>query len=406
MSEEFPQVPTVMIPDDAYSPFRALNDVSDLQPRMRPVKLGRIKPKSRPMTLALGFYLPAAPIPLPASISYSEKALSAILRMYVNDQLGCCVISSLLHRLGIYSFNDSDSGGGVLAADDEIRSMYSAWKAGPGDSGCVISDVLDNAKNIGALAGGKRYKIDGYVSVDWRNVDQVKTALYIFGSLCLGVDLPNAWLQAPNGGTWDVTNSQIVGGHDICAVGYNDKGVQICTWGGMRTITWAAFTSNRWITELYVELSPKWYGDDKVSASGIDIATLQADLTKIGGGGIPPIDPIPVPPNPPVPPIPVPPVPPIPVPPEPPAPYVPPVFDVVVTGMFPSGLTGHLVSVTSKGTATPQAPHFHTSMFPFLQTLADVRKLIEDFRNTLTPEEFAAIVADVKAILKDLGVGV
>src|SRR5262249_14581023 len=105
---------------------------------------------------------------------------------------------------------------------------------------------------------------------------------------------------------WGITNSGIVGGHDVCAVGYDDKGVQICTWGGLVTITWDAFLSPRWIEECYAELSPDWYGSDKLAPNGRDAATLKVDLEKRSRGVMPDPGPGPQPPPPPQPPTPPP----------------------------------------------------------------------------------------------------
>ncbi len=277
--------------------------------------LGRIRPKSRPQVLAFAHYFDASLLttPPPAVVDYSAKAMASLSRMYRNDVEGDCVIAGKLHQLGLWSGNDADSGGIVLATDAEAHAQY-VGICGPGDRGCSITAVLNYQKANGLVAGGKAYKIDGYVSVDWRNKLEVQVALYLFGSLSFGVNLPQAWADSPEGGLWDVTNTQIVGGHDVSAVGYNATGVVIATWGGLRTITWAAMASSRWLEECYAVLAPLWYGSDKVAPCGVNAAKLAADLQLLGGGTIPPIDPepIPVPPVPPTPP--VPPLPPVPVP--------------------------------------------------------------------------------------------
>src|SRR6185312_3355886 len=89
----------------------------------------------------------------------------------------------------------------------------------------------------------------------------------------------------------------------------------------LRTITWRAFQSRQWLEECYAILAPDWYGNDQLAPCGVDAATLQADLAKLGGGVIPDIGPAPTPPTPPRPPVPPPPGPPAPVP--PPAPPTP-----------------------------------------------------------------------------------
>jgi hypothetical protein len=309
-------VPSVLIPDDAAIAHNLRHGIAPTPLPRRRVYLGRIRPKARPQCLHLASYLlTRGAMPPPASVDYGAKAATSINRMYLNDTYGDCVIAGKAHELGVWSANDADSGGVVLATDQEIYRQYESI-CGPGDNGCVITDVLDVMKEKGFIAGGKAYPIDGYVAVDWTNKLEVQVALYLFGALTLGINLPEAWTEGGDGSTWDVTNTGIVGGHDVTAFGYDSRGVWIATWGGRRLITWAAFTSSRWIEECYAQLAPLWYGNDKLAPCGVDAHALKADLELLGSGTIPSIDPTPVPP------LPVPPPSP-PVPPSPPAPVNP-----------------------------------------------------------------------------------
>lgn len=264
----------------------------------RQVKLGRIRPKVLPPVLRFKHYLAfSKATPPPSVVDYSPKAMQSVKRTYLNDRYGDCVIAGKYHQLGIWSGNDTDSGGVVLADDREVLDAYHRI-CGPGDNGCVITDVLDVFQQKGLTASGKTYKIDGYVAIDNTNKLEVQVALFLFGSLTLGIDLPGAWADAGEGELWDVTRSGIVGGHDVCAIGYDDVGVTICTWGGLRKITWAAFMSKQWITECYAELAPLWYNSDKLAPCGVNVSQLQIDLSKLQNGIIPEIDPTPVPPGP------------------------------------------------------------------------------------------------------------
>ena len=256
------------------------------------VCLGRNKPKAARSCLMLEEYveLPAAGV-LPESISRREKAALSIARMYRNDVQGCCVISGKAHNLGVWSANDSDSGGLVMATDAEIDSQYRGI-CGPGDNGCMITDVLDVMRSKGFQASGKLYKIDGYVSVDWTNKELTKVAQVIFGAGTIGFDLPSSWT---NSAVWDVTNSGIVGGHDVSPIDYDERGVYVSSWGRIYLMTWAAWTSRRWTSEYYAMLAPLWYGSDMIAPCGLDAETLKADLAKVDVGIIPDIEPPPPP---------------------------------------------------------------------------------------------------------------
>jgi hypothetical protein len=270
------------------------------------VKLGRVAPRGVPLALSLADYLAPAVAP-PATTGDRRKkpdVAAALARMYLNDQEGDCVVASCYHKLGLWAGTDGRPA--VQVPDSLVHQMYQQLKAGPGDSGCVITDVLDYWRSSGLPVGnGQVEKIDGYVRVDNTRADQVKAGAYLFGAVKLGIDLPQAWL---NSAVWDVTNSPVVGGHDVPIVDYDEKGVYVASWARIYLITWRAFTSRNWVKEAYVPLAPAWYGPDKLAPSGVDADRLRADLAKLGGGEVPdvapPVSPPPVPPSPPTPPAP------------------------------------------------------------------------------------------------------
>jgi PKD repeat protein len=231
--------------------------------------------------------------PIPASVNYGVKAPNVLKTMLGNDQQGCCVLSSRGHRVGIALANDT--GKEVLQTTSEALTNYHAF-CGAGDNGCNMSAVNQLEQSKGILYGGVRHKTDGAAAVDHLNVDLVKTALIVFGNLEVGMSLPQSWYQSDDGADWGITNSGIVGGHEVQAFGFDDKGVWISTWGGVRRILWAAFTSKKWIDEVYTTLAVDWYGADNLAPNGITVADLKADLTLIVNGTVPPLpDPNPPP---------------------------------------------------------------------------------------------------------------
>lgn len=278
-------VPTVLVCDP--SATRALP--AGAPAPMRPVKLGRRKPVARPLVPRLSAYFQgfSAATPPPASVDYSAKAKAAIAQVYGNDQAGDCVIAGKTHAVGVWSGNDT--GTPVIGSTSEALSEYHRL-CGPGDNGCVITDVLDAMKSGGLSVGGQRRTIDGYVALNPADPDQVKVALIVFGGFTIGFNVPNSWMgrNAYDGAVWDDPGFFIpVGGHDMRAVGYNATGVQFATWGFVVTMTWKALADSRIVDEAYVELSPEWYGSDKLAPSGIDADGLRADLAKIGSGDLP-----------------------------------------------------------------------------------------------------------------------
>lgn len=301
--------------------------------RIRPVKIeyvGRFKLLTLPngrkkLVPRLAFHYDRAKDvqPPPDSIDYSAKAAQAIAQMYGNDTAGDCVIADTFHQFGLWTGNET--GTPVIGTTQEALNAYQTI-CGPGDNGCVITDVLDYLKSTGVTIGGGVHKNDGYVSIDWTDQNMVKVCLEVFGSIRFGINLPQGWYNAPDGGLWDVVtggDATVVGGHDVggcayyaVAVGTNALGVVIMTWGGKRTITWAALvkkptSADDWgVEECYAQLAADWYNQGNLAPNGIDAATLMADLQAAGQGTVPPLPgptpPSPPPPSPPPPPGPTP----------------------------------------------------------------------------------------------------
>ena len=248
--------------------------------------LGMVPTVTPPDVPKLAKYLRAGKgAPLPPKVDYTAKAMAALRRMYLNDRYGCCVIADKYHQLGVRGGNDG--GQVVTGTDQEVLDTYTRWKAGPGDSGCNIPDVLTRGVQTGIVANGVTYKDDGFVSVNNANADEVKTAITLFGTVVLGLNLPESWHQSDDNSDWGPTNSEIIGGHDVLACSYDETGVIISTWGGLRRITWPAFTSRTWITECYAVLAPLWYGEDKIAPSLAHADALIKDMQTLRDGGLP-----------------------------------------------------------------------------------------------------------------------
>lgn len=265
----------------------------------RTVKLGRIQRPQKEGVPLLRQFLRLEKLAVPAEVDYGEKASKSIAQALGNFDWGDCVIAGKGHSAGIWTANDPDSGGELVSNDDECVTQYHQI-CGRGDPGCVITDVLDWWRDKGMTFGGKTSRIVGYVGVDPSAADYLKAAIWLFGCITFGIDLPGEWASAPEGGLWDVTTSRIVGGHDVTGFAYNKVGVKIATWGGVRTITWAALAAKKWVSECYVPLSELWTNADKKSPGLIDLEQLKRYLAQLGGGVIP--DPAPIPPPPPPPP--------------------------------------------------------------------------------------------------------
>lgn len=295
----------------------------------RSVKLGRKRPAAKGPRLSLKNYLRAELPAPPASCDYSAKAASVLSNVYLNDQLGDCVIAGGYHIVAVETGNAT--GTPFAATNEQLIADYSAIGGYvPGDpntdQGCDEQTALNYWTQKGFANGTK---LVGWVAVDATNKTEVMQAMNLFENLYLGIELPDAWVNpfpSSSGFTWDVGTPDPSNGHCVMAVGYTDKGVLIDTWGLIGVITWEALAhlcSSSGGGELYVLLSPDQLAKGQTKApNGFAWSDLLADFEAIGGN-VPPQPTPPEPPAPPAPPEPPAPTPPDPTPPSPPDPTPP-----------------------------------------------------------------------------------
>jgi hypothetical protein len=279
------------------------------------VKLGRLRPKLLFRTRLLQFsclrnnqlhlipYLNAAydqklRTAQPAEkIDWTQHSSEEINQVYGNDEWGDCVIASAMHRIGLATGEESlkPEIGTTLEAITQYHQI-----CGPGDPGCYIPEVLDEMQRDGITCNKNKHRITAYAALDTRDTVLLKTAIELFGLVNFGINLPSDWLTTDK--PWGPTNSNIIGAHDVSAIGYDTNGVQITTWGAKTTILWKVFLTHKWVEECYVSLAGDWTKIDNLNPHGIDAFALEQALKMIEIGQTPPIPdphpPSPIPPDP------------------------------------------------------------------------------------------------------------
>jgi len=265
----------------------------------RAMKLGRVRHPNPPNTLKLAKYIRHAELPpAPVVCDYSGPAREILADVMLNDRLGDCVIAGRAHIRGVHTAN---AGAPVHMTPEEILADYSAI------GGYVPGDPsTDNGCNMIAAQDFwvQRKDLWGYLAVDASNVAEARAALNIFENLYIGIELPDAWLSPfPSGPgfVWDVGRPDPMNGHCVMAVGYNERGIQICSWGMIGTLTWEAFQSLCVPTaggECFVQLSPEQLAKGQTKApNGFEWADIIADFDALGGSvPLPPPPTLPTPP--------------------------------------------------------------------------------------------------------------
>jgi len=259
-------------------------------------RLGRNRPVARCPRFSLRNYLmKSLPAP-PPTCDYSAKATTALSEMYLNNELGDCVIAGIGHVVGVMTGN---VGNQFLYSNNQIIALYSAIGGYvPGepstDRGCDEQTALNYWQHNGAPAGSNQ--IAGWISVNGADPSEYRTALWLFENLYFGLELPNKWINpfpsAP-GFIWDVAGPPVpTNGHCVVGVGYTPKGVTICTWGMLGLMTDAAiakYATTAGAGEVYTVVSQDAINKAAAKApNGFDWSQLIADFDSMGGSVSPP----------------------------------------------------------------------------------------------------------------------
>jgi hypothetical protein len=250
------------------------------------LKYGRREPKRTP-SLKFKSILKAIP-----DHPISEDYLANISGWQVlgNDQYGNCAWVAWANSRKFVST--------LLGGKEEYPSLeqvLDGYKTqNPGfpseDNGTDVQTMLEYLNHHGGPDG---VKLVAFASVDVSNLDEVKAAINIFGSLLLGVEVQQANQQEfADGKIWDYHAGQpIEGGHAILSGGFLGKtksDVRFITWGaetGMTDKFWDNLVNcpsgEAWVLVWEENLGTKQF------VEGIDMVTLAADYLALTGKQLP-----------------------------------------------------------------------------------------------------------------------
>jgi hypothetical protein len=226
-------------------------------------------------------YLTAQLPPIPATVDYTQIGES--WGMLGNDTVGDCTCAAAGHaeQIGV-AYGEKQPAAVTVT---EVLAAYSAITGYvPGeastDRGANMLDVLKYWQKTG-IAG---QKCGPYVAFDPAKQDHWQVAVYLFGFAYIGVTLPDSVVSAlPNVVDWTDTTAAAnqSNGHCVITPAYvTADGVTIVTWGQTIKASWAFLA--KYCDEAYAVLLPSWGQGDP---PGLDMATLQADLAVVKGGG-------------------------------------------------------------------------------------------------------------------------
>jgi len=233
------------------------------------------KPKPHPQ--------PALPVP-PAEFGHEQFILPGCWGMLANDTVGDCTCAGADHEVMLWTAAGkhpaSFTANGCID-DYAAITGYNGTEAT--DQGAEVRDVLKYRSTVGMKdCTGSRHTIGAYVRLGLRNDLELATALYLFGVVGLGVEIPqSAMTQTDKGQPWDVPkrNSPIEGGHYVPLVARRGGYWWVVTWGALQAVTTAFL--HKYADELWAMLSVEMLINGTASLEGFNLVQLEADLAAV-----------------------------------------------------------------------------------------------------------------------------
>jgi hypothetical protein len=242
-----------------------------------PYKLGRKSAQHNLRIPLLSRYttaLPSAPLGCNWDIFCS-------FQMFGNDRLGDCTAAALANQEITWN---AACGKAITFTDNQVVQFYSATTgynpADPStDQGGVESTVLTQWLKTPGLLGG--HNLTAFAAFRPQNLDSLKDSIWITGGAYLGINLPKTieeqgtlW-QVPAQGPTGLGAPGSLGGHAVCAIGYDTRVIYFASWGALYRMTWDFYTT---YTEEAYSLVSADFIKNGLSPSGFDLITLQADM--------------------------------------------------------------------------------------------------------------------------------
>jgi hypothetical protein len=132
------------------------------------------------------------------------------------------------------------------------------------------------------------HKIQAFASIELKNKSEAQEAVFLFGSIYIGVELPAfcvsgnmlevPWVVPPSGPVGDAAPNPS-NGHCIPAVAYDRDNLYIVSWGVLKPMSWAFYEA--YADESFAVASRDFIGRTGRAPSHFDMAQLEADLKDV-----------------------------------------------------------------------------------------------------------------------------
>lgn len=250
-------------------------------------KLGRKERTYNPAVPHMSSLLPMTKlIELPTEIDYAD-GMPENLGVMLNDTLGDCTCAAYYHALQVWSHHCNPDGLIITEPDYDVLQLYiESCGYDPHDTntdqGGVEQEVLTYLLNKGAFTGfhgETHHKLQAFVEVDVRNIQDMKRAILQCGVAYIGIQVPTNIFKDDGNveSIWEYkVGATIDGGHAIILTGYDDQGFNLISWGKKYKMTYLFFRI--FCQEAYALCDIDWFTATGKTLLGLSIKELEQQM--------------------------------------------------------------------------------------------------------------------------------
>jgi hypothetical protein len=250
-------------------------------------KFGKLPAVHDPRIPALSDRMTLEVLPPPPTSCNWFSELTTI-QMLGNDQYGCCVEAATYHLVAKdYQYMKGVNIGATTAQCLQTYSDVTGFNAAvpSSDQGTVMQGpggMLEYWAKNGISIGRVLNKVGPYVTVNFNDMVQVRTAIDLFQAVMTGATMTESVMTQE---LWNNPTGPVVGGHEFLIVGYAPDPTtglnvyDIETWGGMYKATEEWLTAS--VDEMIVVFNTAMFNAQWLNSAGVSEAQLKADLALI-----------------------------------------------------------------------------------------------------------------------------
>lgn len=216
----------------------------------------------------------------PTAVNFADKKRTPWRRMG-NWVANNCTCATAAHMIECWTANANKEDTVLTREVMEVYKALSGYdpETHNNNDGLYYQDVLKYWRKHGI--GG--HKIKAYTTVNFKDRNLVRTAVYTFGGAYVGLDLPNTiikqelWDVKPGGLTGDRAVGSF-GGHAVNIVGYDENYIYIISWGKVKRLTWEFLETYGYV--FYAVISEDFFNLG-ITPHGLNLKALEEDLMTI-----------------------------------------------------------------------------------------------------------------------------